>query len=484
MDQREPTLMRSSADLKVKVLRGEADKQEYVFNEAFNIGRDESCSLQIKDHSVSRIHAEVYRKDDCWWIRDLNSSNGTLVDGRSIDRLPLTKPTRIELGSEGPVLSFEPELERSGQRTIQKDIPSVTEYQRRYFDKSAPGKAGQHTIILRQAFQRLQRRQKRAYHIVIAGAVVLVVLASGFAYIQSRKARARMSEAIDLFYSMKSLEIELSLLRSKLTPEDLTDIEARLDKVTLNYDDYVRKRTAHDNKVGPEERIIVKMARVFGECELRVPPLFVTEVRRYIDKWKASDKLGQAVQRAQEGGYIQEIVGQLEKLDLPREFFYLAVQESELKPTAVGPETDYGFAKGMWQFIPDTALDYGLRLGPLWADDRYDPSDERHDWRKSTEAAARYIRDIYDRMAQASGLLVMACYNWSETKVKRYLQQMPQDPRERNFWLLLEKHEIPTQTYDYIFYIFSAAVIGDNPRLFDFDFDNPLAGNAPGQSGP
>ena len=33
---------------------------------------------------------------------------------------------------------------------------------------------------------------------------------------------------------------------------------------------------------------------------------------------------------------------------------------------------------------------------------------------------------------------------------------------------------MPTQTYDYVFYIVSAAVIGENPRLFGFPFDNPL----------
>ena len=36
------------------------------------------------------------------------------------------------------------------------------------------------------------------------------------------------------------------------------------------------------------------------------------------------------------------------------------------------------------------------------------------------------------------------------------------------------KKKIPNETYNYVFYIFSAAVIGENPKLFGFDFDNPL----------
>jgi hypothetical protein len=52
---------------------------------------------------------------------------------------------------------------------------------------------------------------------------------------------------------------------------------------------------------------------------------------------------------------------------------------------------------------------------------------------------------------------------------------MPKNPRDRNFWKLLQKYRIPKETYDYVFSIVSAAVIGENPRLFGFDFDNPLA---------
>ncbi|HTY57788.1 MAG TPA: forkhead-associated protein, partial [Bacteroidota bacterium] len=81
--------------------------------------------------------------------------------------------------------------------------------------------------------------------------------------------------------------------------------------------------------------------------------------------------------------------------------------------------------------------------------------------------------------AQASGLLVMACYNWDETKIHEMLNSMPENPRQRNFWSLLARHTLPEETYDYVFYIISAAVIGEDPRLFGFDFDNPLAHAGP-----
>jgi membrane-bound lytic murein transglycosylase D len=84
---------------------------------------------------------------------------------------------------------------------------------------------------------------------------------------------------------------------------------------------------------------------------------------------------------------------------------------------------------------------------------------------------------MYANDAQASGLLVLTSYSWGERRVVDMLRRMPPNPRERNFWALLaqSRGELPLQTYDYVFSILSAAVIGENPRLFGFQFDNPLS---------
>jgi membrane-bound lytic murein transglycosylase D len=120
---------------------------------------------------------------------------------------------------------------------------------------------------------------------------------------------------------------------------------------------------------------------------------------------------------------------------------------------------------------------YGLQIGPLVDLRRPDPRDDRHRWEVETRAASRYLKDLYSSDAQASGFLVMACYNWGENQVLPLVRSLPYNPKDRNFWHLLTEHrdKIPQETYDYVFYIASAAVIGENPRIFGFDFDNPLA---------
>ena len=180
---------------------------------------------------------------------------------------------------------------------------------------------------------------------------------------------------------------------------------------------------------------------------------------------------------SQSKGYTRKIADAFQKQNLPPQFFYVALQESDFNEVASGPPTRWGYAKGMWQLIPDTAKRYGLAIGPLAAYPRPDPADDRHKWEKATDAASRYIKEIYSTDAQASGLLVMASYNWGEQRVINMIRTLPENPRERNFWKLLARYrdKVPNETYNYVLSIVSAAVIGENPRLFGFGFDNPLA---------
>jgi soluble lytic murein transglycosylase-like protein len=224
-----------------------------------------------------------------------------------------------------------------------------------------------------------------------------------------------------------------------------------------------------------EDQIIYRIARIFGECDANVPSGFTKEVWKYIEKWKTSDRLEKSISRSKSEGYAPAIWKVMGDFNLPPHFFYIALKESEFNARAVGPKTKYGYAKGMWQFIPLTAKHYGLQIGPLYQKGVYDPQDERFHFEKATEAAAKYIKNLKNNLAQASGLLVMTSYNWSEVKVREILRGMPESPRERNFWLLLTKQDIPKETYDYVFYIFSAAVICENPRLFGFSFDGPFS---------
>jgi hypothetical protein len=105
----------------------------------------------------------------------------------------------------------------------------------------------------------------------------------------------------------------------------------------------------------------------------------------------------------------------------------------------------------------------------------FDELDARFDFRKATKAGAKYLKYIFTTEAQASGLLVMAGYNYGHNRVRGMIRKMPDNPRDKNFWKFIQKFDIPKETYDYVFYIFSAAVIGEDPKHFGFNFKPPLS---------
>jgi len=467
----------------VKIEQGKADKTEFRFTDSFQIGRGRESEIRIMDDIVSRPHAEIRFEEGKWWLHDLNSTNGIFVDGEKVDQVPLANNTRIILGQFGPVLSFS--IEAAGQedktRVIQR---SVAQYTDRYFGDPDETTIGEHTMMVRRAFKKIQKKQKKRYGAIIAIFASLFLLAGTYAIYKHRQVIKQKAIAADIFYAMKRSELEFSsalkAIRLKEDAESQKLIEnyrVQRKEMEDKYDQFVNTLDVYGKGISEKERLILRVARTFGECEINMPKGFAKEVMSYIKKWKTTSRLKKAIERAKRKGYIPKIVEIMESHDLPPQFFYLALQESLFDINACGPKTRFGIAKGMWQFIPSTAVRYGLQPGPLVEVKKPDPLDERHHFERSTLAAAKYIRDIYDTEAQASGLLVMASYNWGERRVIKLIRTMPEDPRERNFWRILEnyKEKIPKQTYDYVFYIVSATVIGENPRLFGFDFDSPLA---------
>jgi membrane-bound lytic murein transglycosylase D len=480
----EKTASRQIPKLKVIFEDEDGRSRELVFEEIFCIGRDESCGVRIQDPSISRMHAEVYYSQDRWWIRDLESANGTYIGETKVERFPIGKPVRVKLGPKGPRLFLTFESPPKEEETEVKGTSSVTQVAQQYFGGATLKGAGLRTQLIRQAFKRVQKQQKTKYSVIIGIVVSLLFVTGGIAIFQRTKFEKHKRLAVELFYKMKILELQINQLKSALLKTEdvqnlkiVNEFELQMTGLRTDYDRSLKDLGVYTKRMGEEDKLILRVASLFGECEVNPPPGFLQEVKKYIKKWQSTKTLASCVQRARSNGYDSLIAREMKRRGLPPQFFYLAFQESAFDPLACGPPTSYGYAKGMWQFIPPTATEYKLRLGPYYKSRIRDPDDERSNVAKATAAAASYIRDLYETDAQASGLLVMASYNWGASGVLRLIRTMPQNPRERNFWALMEKYinRIPEETYNYVFSIFSAAVIGENPALFGFNFGNPLA---------
>jgi len=121
----------------------------------------------------------------------------------------------------------------------------------------------------------------------------------------------------------------------------------------------------------------------------------------------------------------------LDKYDLPLELKYLAVVESALNPVAISPSG----AKGLWQFMYGTALDYDLYI------DSY--VDERFDLMKSTQAACAYLNNLYNSFGNWD--LALAAYNSGPGNVRKAIKRAGGNT---NYWEI--RQYLPRETSSYV----------------------------------
>lgn len=447
-------------------------EQTRTFTEPFTIGRDPGCDIAIEDTSISRAHARLSPVGGQWHVEDLDSGNGTFLDSLRVHEAVLPMNATLQLGD---VFKLRLNVPEALENITDEEI--VT----RYFGDTADHELGDKTLRIRTAYRRIDMRQKLRYHLIISAVAAVLIVTIGLGVFQHVTLQKTRELATEIFYSMKSVEVQVARMEDLVRDSgDAALIDKARDRredvrtLETQYEQFLADLDVLGPSLSEKDRVILRVARMLGECELTMPEGFTDEVKNYILRWQATNQLQRALRRMQRQDLTEVVAAAMLENHLPPQFLYVALKESGFDSQAIGPKTRSGIAKGMWQFMPTTARHYGLRTGPLVELPMHDPHDQRFEPELATRAAARYLRDIYSHEAQASGLLVIASYNWGPTNVRKRILDMPNNPRERNFWQLLKEHDIPAETYDYVMYIFSAIVIGEDPALFGFDFDNPL----------
>jgi membrane-bound lytic murein transglycosylase D len=157
------------------------------------------------------------------------------------------------------------------------------------------------------------------------------------------------------------------------------------------------------------------------------------------------------------GRYGSLVSEALARRGMPQDLQYLAMIESGFDPRAYSR----AHAAGLWQFIEETGRRYGLEVNRA--------VDERRDPVKSTDAALRYLSDLYDRFG--SWYLAAAAYNTGENRVSRVM--LEEKGRERGtdaeFYDIF--HRLPAQTRDYVPVMIAAARIDKAPTAHGFDVE-------------
>ena len=146
----------------------------------------------------------------------------------------------------------------------------------------------------------------------------------------------------------------------------------------------------------------------------------------------------------------------LDEYKLPKALAYLPVIESAYLPRL----TSRAGAHGIWQFMPETAREYGLRVD-WWVDERADPD-------RSTRAAAAYLKDLYRDFQDWP--LALAAYNAGAGRIHRALDETGSN----SFWRLMDLSAIPRETRGYVPTFFAAILIANDAASYGFRSADPL----------
>jgi membrane-bound lytic murein transglycosylase D len=147
-----------------------------------------------------------------------------------------------------------------------------------------------------------------------------------------------------------------------------------------------------------------------------------------------------------EGRWKKQIQAILRENEVPEDFFYLAVAESELDIYAMSAVGAHGF----WQFMKATGKEFGLEIS--------DQVDQRRDVIEATKAACKYLKQAHKKFGNWT--LVAASYNRGMAGMDKALATQKQN----SYYDLYLNQE----TYRYIFRILALKVIMQNPQLYGF----------------
>lgn len=231
-------------------------------------------------------------------------------------------------------------------------------------------------------------------------------------------------------------------------PNAVSAAQLQNDEYRRALEDAYAKLAAHDAAPAP--------ARIDLETAASIPmPVHQTidsALRYFTTELKPS--IQESLTRS--ARYRKLIDRELEAARLPRGLAFLPVIESAYIPSV----TSHSGAHGIWQFMPDTAREYGLRID-WWVDERADPE-------RSTRAAVTYLKDLYRQFNDWP--LALAAYNAGPGRVRRAMEATG----ATTFWQLLELEAVPKETRGYVPTFFATLAIATDPVTYGFRLGEPV----------
>lgn len=194
------------------------------------------------------------------------------------------------------------------------------------------------------------------------------------------------------------------------------------------------------------KQIYVRSSRILPNLDMGVTP----EVQSELDRFMGQERSTVTDILAKGADKFGPMVKVLEGVGIPPELVSVAAVESGLNTRAASPAG----AKGMWQFMKSTARLYGLRV-----DRRHD---ERTDFMRSTEAAAKHLRDLF--ISFQDWHLALAAYNAGSGAINKLVSKTG----GFDYWELARGGHLPGETRRFVPRVIALSLIVNDPDRYGF----------------
>ncbi len=227
------------------------------------------------------------------------------------------------------------------------------------------------------------------------------------------------------------------------------------DAVAASTDEPVDAETQEDNAVltgadqaAPDDPGVTVPA---DEVTFDFPLVENAKVRYFLDYYTGPARSAFGRWLARSSRYLPRMRQIFADEGLPQDLAYLAMIESGFNDRAYS----WAHAVGPWQFIDSTGRLMGLK-SDWWRD-------ERRDFEKSTEAAARFLKDLHDRM-DGDWYLAVASYNAGPGKLMTAVRKYD----SRDFWEISRGKYLQPETKNYVPKLLAAMLIAKEPEKYGF----------------